>query len=105
SRSRSLANALDAVVEGLTTHLAEEERDVVPLIAAHVTQAEWEHGGKVAFGKFTPRQRFIAMGEMLAAADPDEARRMLAGIPAPVKLLWTLVGRRRYERLLSQVCG
>jgi hypothetical protein len=45
------------------------------------------------------------MGEMLAAADPEEARRMLAGIPAPVKLLWALVGRRRYERLLSQVRG
>ena len=105
SRSQSLANALDAVVEGLATHLAEEERDVVPLIAAHVTQAEWEHGGEVAFAKFTPKQRFIAMGEMLAAADPDEARRMLAGIPAPVKLLWALVGRRRYERLVSQVRG
>ena len=105
SRSQSLADALDTVVDRLATHLAEEERDVVPLIAAHVTQAEWEHGGKVAFGKFTPKQRFIAMGEMLAAADPAEAARMLAGIPAPVKLLWALFGRRSYERLLSQVRG
>jgi hemerythrin-like domain-containing protein len=105
SGSQSLASALESVVDGLATHLAEEERDVVPLIAAHVTQAEWEHLGKVAFGKFTPKQRFIAMGEMLTAAEPAEATRMLAGIPAPIKLVWALVGRRRYERLVSQVRG
>lgn len=103
--SRSLAAALDTVVDRLTEHLTEEERDVVPLIATHITQAEWDHGGKVAFGKFTPRQRFTAMGEMLEVADSTEAARMLAGIPAPVKLIWRLAGRRRYERSIAMARG
>ena len=100
-RSDALATALGTVVDRLSEHLTEEERDVVPLIAAHITQAEWDHLGKVAFSKFTPKQRFIAMGEMLAAASPAEAARMLAGLPAPVKVMWRLVGQRRYERSMA----
>jgi hemerythrin-like domain-containing protein len=104
-RSGALASALGAVVDRLSEHLTEEERDVVPLIAAHITQAEWDHLGKVAFSKFTPKQRFIAMGEMLAAASPTEAARMLAGLPAPIKVIWRLVGRRRYQRFMAVVRG
>ncbi len=103
--SESLAAALGSVVEGLTVHLAEEERDIVPLIALHVTQDEWEHLGEVAFSKFTPKQRFTAMGEMLASATPTEAGRMMAGLPAPVRLVWRLVGRRKYERSMARVRG
>ena len=103
--ARSLAKALDTVVNRLTEHLAEEERDVVPLIAMHITQAEWDHAGKVAFSKFTPKQRFTAMGEMLEAASSTEAARMLAGLPAPIKLIWRLVGRRRYERSIAMASG
>ena len=103
--SESLAMALDTLVDRLTEHLAEEERDIVPLIATHITQAEWDHLGKVAFSKFTPKQRFTAMGEMLAAASPTEAARMLAGLPAPIKLIWRLFGRRRYERSIAKAGG
>ena len=104
-RSEALAESLATVVDRLSEHLAEEERDVVPLIAAHITQAEWDHLGKVAFSKFTPKQRFTAMGEMLATADPTEAARMLADLPAPIKVVWRLVGRRRYLRSMAQLRG
>jgi hemerythrin-like domain-containing protein len=103
--AESLAAALDTVSGRLAEHLAEEERDVVPLIAVHITQAEWHHLGKVAFSKFTPRQRFTAMGEMLEAARPDEAARMMAGLPAPVRVVWRLFGRRRYQRFMNSVRG
>ena len=103
--SEALATALGTVLDRLAEHLAEEERDIVPLIAAHITQAEWEHLGQVAFSKFTPKQRFTAMGEMLASASPAEADRMLAGLPAPIKLIWWLLGRRQYERFMAKVRG
>ncbi len=104
-KSGALATALGTVLDRLSEHLTEEERDVVPLIAAHITQAEWDHMGKVAFSKFTRKQRFIAMGEMLAAASPTEAARMLAGLPVPIKVIWRLVGRRKYERFIADLRG
>lgn len=93
-----LSTAITAVLVALTTHLDEEERDVVPLIAEHLSVAEWERVGKTAFDKFTPAQRFTATGQMLEVASPAEAAAMLAPLPAPIKLLWRLVGRRRYRR-------
>ena len=103
--SSELSAALDAVIETLSVHLADEERDVVPLIAAHITQAEWDHLGKVAFSKFEPAQRLTAMGELLAAASPDQAARMLATVPLPVRLIWRSIGRRKYERAMVAVRG
>ena len=101
----ALAGALGTTLERLDEHLAEEERDVVPLIAMHVSQAEWDNLGKVAFSKFTPRQRLIATGELLETAEPSEAARMMAGLPAPIRLIWSLVGRRRYRRFIQRVRG
>jgi iron-sulfur cluster repair protein YtfE (RIC family) len=99
--SAELHDALDRLVVPLSEHLGEEERDVVPLIAQHVTQEEWEHLGKRAFDKFSPAQRFTAMGQLLEEATPEEAARMLAGLPAPIRLAWRLIGRRRYERYVA----
>lgn len=104
-RAEAVAASIRVLLERLNEHLAEEERDVVPLIAAHISQQEWEHLGKTSFGKFTPAQRFTAMGEMLAVAKPQEAARMLKGLPAPVRLVWKLIGRRKYDRTMAQVRG
>jgi hypothetical protein len=103
--SARLTGAIDAVVTTLTEHLAEEERDVVPLIALHITQQEWEEGGKRAFDLFTPSERFTAMGQMLEVASPHEAARMQAGLPLPVRVLWRLVGRRRYDTYVRKLRG
>lgn len=103
--AEALAIALRTTDELLAEHLAEEERDVLPLIAAHVTQAEWDNVGKVAFSKFAPRQRLIAMGQLLETAEPSEAARMMADLPVPIRLMWRLVGRRKYERFIQSVRG
>lgn len=103
--SAELADGLDEVLSGLAEHLADEERDVVPLIARHLTQREWETLGKRSFAKFRPSQRFTAMGEMVQVATPGEAARMLAGLPVPVRIIWRLVGKRRYDRHIVTVRG
>ena len=103
--SDALAEALGEVSDRLAEHLAEEERDIVPIIAEHITQREWEDLGKRSFDKFSPGQRFTAMGEMISAATPAESARMLASLPAPIRVVWRLVGRRRYDRLMAQVRG
>lgn len=103
--SAALAEALRDVITELAEHLAEEERDIVPLIPRHVTQQEWDHLGKRAFAKFKPAQRFTAMGEMLEVATPDEASKMLKGLPAPILLIWRIAGKRKYDRYMARVRG
>lgn len=101
----ALLAGLESVSEGLTEHLTEEEREVVPLIARYITKVEWENHGKVSFSKFRPDQRFTAMGEMQAAASPDEAAKMLADLPSPIRMIWRFIGKRKYDKLMAAVRG
>jgi iron-sulfur cluster repair protein YtfE (RIC family) len=107
--SPDVASQLSAAITGmsgrLAAHLDEEEREVVPLIAEHLSVAEWDRVGKTAFDKFTPAQRFTAMGQMLEVASPAEAAAMLAPLPAPIKMLWRLLGSRRYRQYTQAFRG
>lgn len=107
--SRANADALRAELGEfrriLTDHLDEEERDVVPHIPRHVTRAEWARVGEEGFRALPPAYRFTAMGQMLEAASPAEAEQMMSGLPAPVRVAWRLVGRRRYESTMDALRG
>jgi DUF438 domain-containing protein len=89
----------------LEEHLDEEERVVVPLIDRYLTEAEWEDVGKRGFEKFTPAQRWIATGQMVEVATPEETAMMFSQLPPPVKVLWQLVGKRKYRRYITSVRG
>lgn len=101
----ALSTAITDMLRRLEEHLDEEERDLVPLLAQHVSVDEWTKAGQAAFEKFTPAQRFIAMGQMLEVATPAEAAAMMANLPAPVKVLWALVGTRRSRRYAAAFRG
>ncbi|MFC6288186.1 hemerythrin domain-containing protein [Nocardioides sp. GCM10027113] len=103
--SAGLADRLDEFLLVLEAHLDEEERVVVPLIDRHLTPAEWQEVGERAFEKFTPAQRWIATGQMVEVATPEEVAVMFGQLPPPVKLLWHLTGRRRYRRHITAVRG
>ncbi len=101
----TLSTAITDMLRQLEEHLDEEERDVVPLLAQHLSVDEWAKAGQAAFEKFTPAQRFIATGQMLEVATPAEAAAMMANLPAPVKVLWALIGKRRYRRYAAAFRG
>lgn len=90
------------VVEG---HLDEEEQVVVPLIDRHLTEAEWQEVGERGFEKFTPAQRWIAMGQLVEVATPEETAMFFGELPPPVKVLWRLIGKRKYRRYITSVRG
>ena len=103
--SSALAGRLDEFLVVLEVHLDEEEQVVVPLIDRHLTEAEWQDVGERGFEKFTPAQRWIALGQMVEVATPEEAAMMFSTLPPPVKVLWHLVGKRKYRRYITPVRG
>ena len=90
------------VLEG---HLDEEEQVVVPLIDRHLTEAEWDAVGKHGFAKFTPAQRWIATGQMVEVATPEETAMMFGKLPPPVKVLWQLIGKRKPSGVVRVATG
>jgi hemerythrin-like domain-containing protein len=103
--SSALAERIGEFLVVLEGHLDEEERVVVPLIDRHLTEAEWEAVGKHGFAKFTPAQRWIATGQMVEVATPEETAMMFGKLPPPVKVLWQLIGKRKYRRYIRSVRG
>ncbi len=101
----TLASRLDALIEALHAHLDEEENVVVPLIDQHLTRQEWEEMGRKGFEKFAPKERPIAMGQLVEVATPEEAKAMFADLPVFIRLLWKVAGRRQYRHYVGRVRG
>jgi hemerythrin-like domain-containing protein len=93
-----LAGVLQEVSTVLAQHLDEEEREVLPLIAEHMTVAEWSQLGERGMAA-TPRSRLLMLlGHILEDATAEERATFLGHAPAPARLMYRLVGRRRFER-------
>lgn len=103
SVGEQLASAIERLNEGLFEHLDQEEREILPLAEEHVSVAEWARLGEHGRGSMSRDQLPIMFGAILEDADPAERAEMLAQVPAPVRLLLTTVGARKYRRYISRV--
>lgn len=99
----ALADALAAHREPLLAHLDEEEARILPVIAEHMTVPEWRALGERARAHTPKDKQFMMLGALLEEATPAETARLLAPIPAPIRLLWRLVGRRAYVRRMAEL--
>lgn len=100
-----LPEALDELRLALGQHLDEEEAEVLPLIREHISAVEWQELGDASFAKFTNSEKLIALGQMLDVASPEEAAGFFGKLPLPIRLMWRVVGRRRYDNYMKAVTG
>jgi iron-sulfur cluster repair protein YtfE (RIC family) len=93
-----LADTVDALVTTLTSHLAHEENDGLPLIGVALTAAEWR---AVGF-KIARRNGLSGSGEMfswlISSADPGEARTLITQLPPPARVLYKAVWKPRFDK-------
>ena len=93
-----LADAVDA-------QMADEERDLLPLLGAHLSPAAWAQVRRAARCPLARRERSLVLGLALEDACAGERSRLLAGLPAPARLAWRLAGRRRYRAAVVRLRG
>lgn len=94
-----LADVLAQASGALDEHLADEERELLPLVSEHVTPAEWkalQERGREAIPK--NKLALVFVGAILEEAGPHEARMFIAQLPAPVRLVWRMIGQRVYAK-------
>ena len=101
--SDEVAAGLDALRTALLEHLDDEEREILPLAARHISQAEWnelgEHGAKKT--KFSEMP--ILFGAVAEEATPEEMVHILSTVPGPVRFLLRTVFAKQYARYISRV--
>jgi hypothetical protein len=91
----------DAVEE----QTAEEERDLLPLLAAHLSPAAWAEVARAAHCPLSRRERSLVLGLALEDACAGDRARLLAGLPLSTRLAWRLAGRRRYRAAVVRLRG
>jgi iron-sulfur cluster repair protein YtfE (RIC family) len=93
-----LADTVDALTGELSGHLAHEERDTLPLLERTLTPAEWQ-------GFVTDQRRRTGIrgaGQfflwLLGGASAEQAQAVLAGLPAPLRVVYRRIWQPRYAR-------
>ena len=100
----ALVDALRKASTILDEHMGEEEQEILPLVRKHLTVDQWKAlGDRGAEAIDDKKKRLIFLGMILEDASPDEERVFLSRMPAPVRLLWKVVGRRQYAGYLGRI--
>lgn len=99
----SVLAALDGINAALAVHLPDEEANIVPVMETVITPKEVdalaEHGRKS-----TPKGKmFVSLGMILAAQPDGGDEWQHEHLPAPVRLLWRLRGKSRYQRWRAEL--
>jgi len=102
STADPLVAALCAHQAVLAEHLQDEEDHILPLAAEHLTVAEWARLGE-RFAEVPRDKQIFFLGAILEEAEPEEQAQILGSLPAPVRLLWYLAGRRSYRRTIRAI--
>jgi hemerythrin-like domain-containing protein len=103
--AEEVASTVEALHRVLLVHLDEEEREILPLAARHLSTAEWEAIGQAGLAKMTRQQLPLMLGAGLEEATPAEKAAMYAKVPPPVRLLLRTVFAWQYRRYVRRVRG
>lgn len=98
-----LAELLRELGRALDEHLAEEEREVLPLAADYLSVEEWAALGERGRAGIRRSEMMIFLGALLEEAPPAERARFVDHLPGPVRLFWRVAGQRRYARHVARI--
>jgi hypothetical protein len=78
-------------------HLAHEEREVLPLLEEHLTQAQWRAFLHEERNRRPPRERPEFLTWILDDAGEQEAAAVLTEMPPPARLVYRRILKPRYD--------
>ncbi|WP_419993639.1 hemerythrin domain-containing protein [Streptomyces boninensis] len=100
-----LASVLDEHEAALTEHFDDEERQVLPLVARHITLAEWQALADHAV-ETTPKHKLLhTLGALLEDATAEERAWIWPNVPPPARVAWRAYGQFAYRRKVRQLRG
>ena len=96
-----LAAQLELIGSVLGDHLQQEETLIVPVIEEVFSQEEWEAIGKQTMKTYDRSQIFLFYGLIQDSLTPEQAAELAGEVPMMIKLLYRLIGRRKYEHVMG----
>ena len=93
------------VADAVDAHVAEEEAQLLPLLATHLSGAEWRAVAGAARCALPAREQLLVLGMALEDLGPTNRARLLAGLSPAVRLAWRLRGRADYRAAVVRLRG
>ena len=87
----------------LLEHLDDEEQDLLPLCAAHMTAEEWAALPGHAMAAFAGDKIRLILGLIWDRMSQVQRDQMLVALPPPAVEMWTGFGEQAYRQLISEV--
>lgn len=100
-----LAFALTNLSSELENHLAEEEREVLPLASRHMTEEEWGALPGHALRGFEGDKVWLILGLVREHMTDDQREIMLAAMPPPVSAMWWETGADTFAGFVAALRG
>ncbi|GLY18699.1 hypothetical protein Kisp01_57130 [Kineosporia sp. NBRC 101677] len=101
-----LADVLAQASSALDEHLSDEERDLLPLVPGNVSHEEWDAlntRARNGMAAKNPKTALVLFGFAIEDATPLEKQRIMADLPAPLRLVWRLLGRRMFVKARDEL--
>jgi hemerythrin-like domain-containing protein len=107
----AFARDIEVLRDTLFVHLGQEEDDILPVAGAVLSQKEWDElevhtrATLLAHRKELPRDVMSLQLGLLLASVPESERDewYRANVPAPIRLLYLLLMKRRYDRAMQEL--
>ncbi|WP_217614993.1 hemerythrin domain-containing protein [Cellulomonas sp. GbtcB1] len=101
-----VARVLEELQALLVLHLGQEEDRILPTASSVLSQREWDHLHEHGMASVPRSRMLLQLGWILdAVPEPERAGWLRTNLPAPARLLWRTVGRRRFAAHRAQVYG
>jgi hypothetical protein len=99
------ATACLVVADAVDAQTTEEERTLLPLIAAHLPAEEWAAIAASSRCDLPARDQLLVLGLALEDACAGDRARVLEGLPRSVRWVWRHGGERRYRATVVRLRG
>lgn len=89
----------------LVTHLDTEERELLPLAAAHLTPGQWAAVGEAGAASIPKSKMLLVFGMFAYEGDAGVLTTMLHSAPPPARIMVPMLAPRIYARYAKRIHG
>jgi hypothetical protein len=105
SARTAFAAACRTVADEVDAQVAEEERTLLPLLAAHLAAEDWAAIAARSHCRLSGPEQLFVLGLALEDSCAHDRARLIGGLPRSARVAWQLYGGRRYRAAVVRLRG
>ena len=101
----AFATACRALADVVDDQMSEEERTLLPLLAAHLSPEDWTAIAASSHCRLSGQEQLFVLGLALEDSCAGDRVRLIEGLPWSARTAWRVYGARRYRVAVVRLRG